>query len=325
MADADNATRSSGLRRMLGHDLQWWLGLANAAYLWALIGGAVAAALIVVTSWLVIRWQGEIEATKDRAFDQYKAGVDGKIAYAKMKGIAAGKSAGDATLKAAEADERAARADENAGNANERAASLEKEAADAKLEVEQMKADNLALQTAMLPRHVGLVSLDETPRAYTWFAGIDRYAGTHVVIQPVAGDPEALNLSNEIAIVLRNFGWRSEVIDSNRSHLTSIPDGVRVWYPSLAHWSFKDQGTPPFALWATAAEALANDLTKAGLGVGNIPVGRAGWITDDPALRFDVGIRFEPPLEGVFVQVGSRPVAMTIQMVEQRRRNQAAR
>jgi hypothetical protein len=72
MAQTENADTSIGVRRMFAHDLQWWLDIANTAYLWALIVGAIAALAIAVTSWLVIKWQAEIQQEKDRAFDQYK-------------------------------------------------------------------------------------------------------------------------------------------------------------------------------------------------------------------------------------------------------------
>jgi hypothetical protein len=67
----------------------------------------------------------------------------------------------------------------------------------------RLTAENLALQTVLLPRHVGLIGLDEEPRAKIWFAGFERWAGTKILIQVIPGDPEAQNLANEIAIKVR--------------------------------------------------------------------------------------------------------------------------
>src|ERR1700676_4606348 len=79
--------------------------------------------------------------------------------------------------------------------ANERLAGVNKETA-------RLTADNLALQTVMLPRNVGAIGIDQRPPAETWFAGFERWAGVKILIQVTPGDPEALNLANEIAIVL---------------------------------------------------------------------------------------------------------------------------
>ena len=63
---------------------------------------------------------------------------------------------------------------------NERVATLNNKTA-------QLQADNLALQTVLLPRHVGLIGFDRSPPAAEWFAGIAPFAGTELLIQ-VAND-----------------------------------------------------------------------------------------------------------------------------------------
>ena len=78
-------------------------------------------------------------------------------------------------------------------------------------ETEKLKGDNLALQTVMLPRHVGLIQYDQEPPAKKWFAEFDQWAGIKILIQVIPGDPEAQNLANEIAIVLSKFGWHPEM------------------------------------------------------------------------------------------------------------------
>jgi hypothetical protein len=85
MPQIKNAYNSKGLRRMLGHDLQWWVDWANTAYIWALIAGAIAALAIAGTSFFLIRWQAEIQAQKDAAFEKYKIDAAREIATLETK------------------------------------------------------------------------------------------------------------------------------------------------------------------------------------------------------------------------------------------------
>jgi hypothetical protein len=186
-------------------------------------------------------------------------------------------------------------------------------------DTERLKADNLALQTVLLPRHVGLIGLDQEPPAKKWFVGIAPFAGTNLLIQ-VANDKEAGNLGSEIGIVVTKFGWTAQFVDERRTHFSSgqIKDGVSVSYPIGKPWSPANQNEPWFK-WHDAAEALADALTKAGLAVGDRRVSRFGF---DPSGREAViGLEpnFDPPIEGVFLQVGARPVAETVEWIKQGR------
>lgn len=89
------------------------------------IAGLVAVAVFVTTASVVILQRRDIAQTK-REYEEYKLTVDAKVADAKQEGIAAGKSAGDALLKAAV---------------------LEKEA-------QELKAANLALEAKIQPRRI---------------------------------------------------------------------------------------------------------------------------------------------------------------------------
>jgi integrase len=57
---------------MFGHDLPWWVDTMNVIYLWMLAIGAGAAIAIALTSWFIIKWQGEIQRGKDVEFEKYK-------------------------------------------------------------------------------------------------------------------------------------------------------------------------------------------------------------------------------------------------------------
>jgi hypothetical protein len=192
----------------------------------------------------------------------------------------------------------------------------------------RLQAENLALQTVLLPRHVGLIGLDEEPRAKIWFAGFERWAGIKVLIQVVPGDPEAQNLANEIAIVLSKFGWKPEFIDEKRSGFSlNLSEGVQVYSPgSYKAWNPKNEAQQMFSMLGNAARSLAMALTNAGLGVGAYPVsGVRGLIMvvdfppDSEGGSHDSFRNFSPRLDGVYLQVGSRPVASTLQWIKQGR------
>jgi hypothetical protein len=160
---------STKVRGMLGHDLDWW----NTAMLLSLGAGALAAFAIVVTTTAVVRLQALDAADAKIEFDEYKLGVDARVEEAKKEGIEAGKTAGNAVLRAAE---------------------LEKEAATARLETEKLKAvvawrtisqsDTTALEK-VLAANPGSVNL-------RW----------------QDGDPEALFLAIQISQVLGKANWQ---------------------------------------------------------------------------------------------------------------------
>jgi len=216
---------------------------------------------------------------------------------------------------------------ETAGNVSktgERIASLNNDTA-------RLTAENLALQTVLLPRHVGLIGIDEEPKAKTWFAGFDRWAGTKILIQVVPNDPEAQNLANEIAITLSMFGWKPEFINEIRSGVTlNLVEGLSVFSPaSYMAWNPENKEQQEFAKLSGAAMSLARALTSAGLGVGPYVVsGTHGLniIVDFPPTSEGEASNpfrnFSPRLDGVYLQVGSRPVARTVSWIKQGRPNE---
>jgi hypothetical protein len=191
-------------------------------------------------------------------------------------------------------------------------------------ETEHLKSDNLALQTVLLPRHVGLFGLDEEPKAKISFSGFERFAGTKILIQVVPRDPEAQNLANEIAKVLSKFGWSPEFTTETRSGISlNLSEGLRVYSPgSYKAWDEHDPAQKVFSNLGNARVALANALTNAGLGVGEYPVPNGILIVDFPAdsdaATSQYG-KFSPPLDGIYLQVGSRPVGATVAWIKQGR------
>jgi hypothetical protein len=190
------------------------------------------------------------------------------------------------------------------------ASKADERAADANLKAIELQADNLALQTVMLPRHVGSIGINEPPKAREWFAGMEAFADTEFIVVP-ADDAEARNLADEIVVVLRLFGCTKAHIDSNRT-TGRFPDGVSVSYPTGRAWT-QDQPNQPWFEWAKAAEMLANSLTKAGLAVGDRPVSRYGFT---PVAAGATTTQFVPVREGVLVLVGPRPITETIEWIK---------
>jgi hypothetical protein len=217
-------------------------------------------------------------------------------------------AANEAGTKRAVADSDIAK--ESAAKANETAARLNNEAP-------RLQADNLALQTVLRPRHAGLIGIDEEPRAKTWFAGFEFWADIKVLIQVVPGDPEARNLANEIAIILAKFGWHPEIISEVRSGISlNLHEGLTVFSPgSYKAWNPDDPAQHTFARLNQARVALAHAPTQAGLGLGSYPVPSAIIVIDFPpdsdAVKSEYG-RFDAPLDGVYLQVGSRPIGATM-------------
>jgi hypothetical protein len=308
------------------------------------IAGLAALAVFIATASVVILQRDENARTK-REYESYKLEAGTQIAEANAQAERARADAAGSMAVAADAQNRAGGARREAAQANERAAQLERDAelarketaeatariAELNNETEKLKGDNVALQTVMLPRHVGLIGFDQEPPAKKWFAGFEQWAGTKILIQVIPGDPEAQNLANEIAIVLSKFGWGPELIDEKRSGISlNLYEGLHVSSPgSYKVWDPADRSQQVFAMLGRAATALARALTSAGLGIGEYPVpGVRGSIIvvdfppDSDAAKTQYG-RFDPSLDGVYLQVGARPIGLTMQWIRQGRPDSA--
>jgi hypothetical protein len=296
MPETINSANAAASTLFLGQNGEWW----DFWLIVAVVFAALAAVAIGVTTTGSIVSHKREAAAADWELNRYKLETSEKISAS----IAAGESAKAETARA-----------------NERIAGLNNDAA-------RLTAENLALQTVLLPRHVGLFGLNEEPRAKIWFAGFERWAGTKILIQVVSGDPEAQNLANEIAIVLSKFGWRPEFIDEKRSGVSlNLREGLEVMSPSsYKAWDPKNEAQQSFRTLGDAARSLATALTNAGLGVGAYPVSGVRGLNmvvdfppDSQGEAHNPFRNFSPRLDGVYLQVGSRPVASTMQWTKQGR------
>jgi hypothetical protein len=169
MAHTANTHFSKKVRRMLGLSLDFWNNI-----LVVFLGlGALAAIIVVVSTFIVIRLQRLEAADASLAFEQYKLGVSAQVADAKREGIEAGKMAGNAVLRAAE---------------------LENEAANARLETEKIKGvvawRVLSPETASKLEQVLATKPGSVNLRYT------------------DGDPEALFLASQISQILNQAHWK---------------------------------------------------------------------------------------------------------------------
>jgi hypothetical protein len=206
-------------------------------------------------------------------------------------------------------------------SANERIAHANQRASEADGRAEQARAENVALARAAVSRHVVASGIGPNPMLRGYLTDLGQFRGTSVFIQ-AADDADAINFSGELVTALTALGWKAEIIDEPRSHVSPkmIMEGVSVVYPVGKPYTEKEPNQPWFA-WAKAAEALANALTTGGFGVGDIPVNRFGFTNEKQDFLSPMIPFFDPPLEGVYVQVGARPISMTFQWVEQRRKH----
>jgi hypothetical protein len=172
-------------------------------------------------------------------------------------------------------------------------------------ETARLQAENLALQTVLLPRHVGIFTgSDGIAKADIWFAPMAEFDSVKFAVQPVS-DPEARNLAEEIALALAFVGISASIDEGMTTrNPTTAAEGVSVWFPS---------GNP---LLERAGNALADALTNAGLGIGDWPVFRRGGIPAYPEDTTSIHL-------GVVVEVGQRPVSHMVAWLN-RERSKAA-
>jgi hypothetical protein len=153
---------------MLGLDLDTWNNLMIAC-----LGlGALAAVIVGISTYVVIQLQKSEAKDAADQFERYKVGVAAQVADARNEGIEAGKTAGDALV---------------------RAATLEKDAANARLETERLKAQ-LAWRTIPVD---AAQKMDEA---------LAKHPGS-VNLRYTDGDPEALFFAIQISQILGKAHW----------------------------------------------------------------------------------------------------------------------
>jgi hypothetical protein len=169
MAQIENVTFSKVMRLMLSLSLDAW----NNILLLSLAAAAMAAVIVGCSTYVIVQLQKH-EATDARdAFERYKLSVEGQVAEAKRQGIEAGKSAGDALL---------------------RAAALEKQA-------QELRAANLALQIKVQPRRIS------GDKSVQMAALLSRFETVPIAIVSRFFDPEGTDFADDLSAVFTKEKW----------------------------------------------------------------------------------------------------------------------
>jgi len=171
---------------MLGFDLHSWEQLMLISLG---IAGLIAIAVFVTTAAVVILTRHENAETK-REYEEYKLTVDAKVADAKKEGIAAGKAAGDALLKAATLEKEAEQLRKDTADANARAAEATRKATESQLALEKYRS----------PRTLDALQVARVKKA------VERFAGTPFDVS-VTLESEPQGFGAQIGTLLESAGW----------------------------------------------------------------------------------------------------------------------
>lgn len=105
------------------------------------------------------------------------------------------------------------------------------ELAETQQRTEELRADNLALQQAMRPRHLAFNEYTLSSSAVTEaYDELKTFRGTVALIQPVP-DFEASVFAKDIESTLNYLGWNARIVDGGVTHLLDLAfvDGVTVF------------------------------------------------------------------------------------------------
>ena len=171
MSTIENTIFSKRVRRMLGVSLHTWENVM----LLSLGAAALAAVLVIVSTYAVVQLQRREAADAKYDLDAYKLTVEGKVAEAKTEGIKAGESAGNALLRAAE---------------------LEKQA-------QELKAANLALEAKIQPRRISGEKSNEMA------AVLSRLPGVPIAIISRLFDTEGKDFADDLESVFKKAKWNT--------------------------------------------------------------------------------------------------------------------
>jgi len=162
---------SSGVTRMAEAPIDTWLAVFKAIHLGSLVVAIVSASVFAATSFLVIRWQSEVQARKNAEFEHYRQSVATQMEEARRQSVAAS---------------------ERAASADARASDLERAARETQHDLERLKQH-------AAPRHLRRAQADQLIRILQGYP-----FPLSVVVLP--NDHEAANYAREIGNALSAAG-----------------------------------------------------------------------------------------------------------------------
>jgi hypothetical protein len=156
-----NATEAAVSTLLLGHDGEWWDG-------WMLVSlgiAAVVAAFVVAFTTGSVKVHKREAAAASAALERYKLETTGKVAEAASAGIAAGEKAGHAQSDVDAAKIELAKQETLTARATAEAAKATERAAEANLKTENLRKQNLDLESVLAPRTLEQMNSPEPLRA----------------------------------------------------------------------------------------------------------------------------------------------------------------
>jgi hypothetical protein len=206
-----NGMKSKKLVSMDIDHVRGWAEFMDRAMIISLIAVIISAAVLGVTSWLSIKFNGAVRAHESAAFDRYKAEMGRHAAQLEEQAAAARERTGELEQSAADANERAARAARESATASERAVALENDAAQARKRVVDLeKAVEAAAGTARPAEGQGAperaaANRDQQPPQIV--ASLRKYAGTKAAVYILEEAPDAAAVGSAITGFLTDAGW----------------------------------------------------------------------------------------------------------------------
>ncbi len=218
-----NGMKSKKLVSMDIDHVRGWAEFMDRAMIISLIAVIISAAVLGVTTWLSIKFNGAVRAHESAAFDRYKAEMGRHAAQLEEQAAAARERTGELEQSAADANERAARAARESATANERAVELETDAAQARKRVVDLeKAVEDASTRAAEPGREAAAGTarpaegqgaperaasnrDQQPSQIV--ASLRKYAGTKAAVYVLEEAPDAAAVGSAITGFLTDAGW----------------------------------------------------------------------------------------------------------------------
>ncbi len=199
----------------------------------------------------------------------------------------------------------------------------EYELAETYQKTEELRADNLALQQAMRPRHISFNEYTLASAAVAdAFERLKALRGTVALIQPVP-DFEARLFAQDIENTLNYLGWNARIVDAGVTHLSdlSFVDGITIFtFPNASRPASNSNGAEvQAAMRALVQEDGEDDIDVAPIAL--VANGQKGYPYLDPpipgAVLIRVGVRqFSPAFLAIQKRTlggdwtkGSRPSA----------------
>jgi hypothetical protein len=185
---------------------------------------------------------------------------------------------------------------------------------EAQLETERLRAENLAVQRALIPRRINMFENDGNSAIRQGrFKRVESFAGTKVALQWVP-DFESKILARDIALLLARAEWSTHIVDEAAPLIPPmlIGEGVNLFTQEAPIWERTESGGlkrvyPKMSTAHDAAVALKSFLK---LDLGELsPFWGIGYSAEYPDMPSMMGsaLKGKIPDGGVLVLVGMKP------------------